>query len=82
MDFVEGFPRVGGKTVVLTMVDGFSKYAHFIAIRHPYTASSVTRAFFDDIVRLHGLPAQSSATTTQSLPVFSGLNRSSWSVSN
>lgn len=56
MDFVEGFPRAGGKTVVLTMVDRFSKYAHFIAIRHPYTASSVTRAFFDDIVRLHGLP--------------------------
>lgn len=56
MDFVEGFPRAGGKTVVLTMVDRFSKYAHFIAIRHPYTASSVARAFFDDIVRLHGLP--------------------------
>ena len=38
------------------MVDRFSKYAHFIALSHPYTASSVARAFFDGIVRLHGFP--------------------------
>jgi len=36
MDFVEGFPKVGGKSVILTIVDRFSKYAHFIALSHPY----------------------------------------------
>jgi len=56
LDFVEGFPRVGGKSVVLTVVDRFSKYAHFIALGHPYSATSVARAFFDQIVRLHGIP--------------------------
>jgi len=56
MDFVEGLPKVGGKSVILTVVDRFSKYAHFIALSHPYTASSVARAFFDGIVRLHGFP--------------------------
>jgi len=56
MDFVEGFPRVGGKSVVLTVVDRLSKYAHFIALGHPYSATSVARAFFDQIVRLHGIP--------------------------
>ncbi|WVZ58542.1 LOW QUALITY PROTEIN: hypothetical protein U9M48_008808 [Paspalum notatum var. saurae] len=56
MDFVEGFPKVGGKSVILTVVDRFSKYGHFIALGHPYSASSVARAFFDIIVRLHGLP--------------------------
>jgi hypothetical protein len=56
MDFIEGFPKVGGKSVILTVVDRFSKFAHFIALGHPYTAASVAKAFFDNIVRLHGLP--------------------------
>jgi hypothetical protein len=56
IDFVEGFPRVGGKSVVMTVVDRFSKYAHFIPLGHPYTAVSVAQAFFDNIVKLHGLP--------------------------
>jgi hypothetical protein len=37
MDFIEGFPKVGRKSVVLTMVDRFSKYAHFIPLGHPYS---------------------------------------------
>ncbi|WVZ49241.1 hypothetical protein U9M48_000615 [Paspalum notatum var. saurae] len=57
MDFVEGLPRVNGKTVILTVVDRFSKFAHFIALVHPYTATTVARAFFSEIVRLHGIPA-------------------------
>jgi hypothetical protein len=56
MDFIEGLPKVGGKSVILTVVDRFSKYAHFIVLGHPYTAASVARAFFDDVVRLHGFP--------------------------
>jgi transposase InsO family protein len=56
MDFVEALPKVHGKSVVLTVVDRFSKYAHFIPLGHPYTAHSVARAFFHDIVRLHGIP--------------------------
>jgi hypothetical protein len=56
MDFVEGFPKVGGKSVVLTVVDSFSKMAHFIPLSHPSTAMTVAQAFFDNIVKLHGLP--------------------------
>jgi hypothetical protein len=37
MDFVEGFPCVNGKTVVLMVVDWFFKYAHFLPLGHPYT---------------------------------------------
>lgn len=56
MDFIEGLPKVHGKSVILTVVDRFSKYAHFIALSHPYSAASVARAFFEGIVRLHGFP--------------------------
>lgn len=41
MDFIEGLPKVGDKSVILTVVDCFSKYAHFIALSHPYMATSV-----------------------------------------
>jgi hypothetical protein len=55
IDFVEGFPHVGGggKSVVMAAVDRFSKYTHFISLGHPYTAVSVAQAFFDNIVKLH-----------------------------
>ena len=56
LDFVEALPRVQGKSVILTVVDRFSKYCHFIALAHPYTAETVAQAFFTDIVRLHGVP--------------------------
>jgi hypothetical protein len=55
MDFVEGFPRINGKSVIITVVDRFCKYAHFILIRHPYAATTVAQTFFDMIVHLHGV---------------------------
>lgn len=56
MDFIEGLPRVQGKSVILSVIERFSKFAHFIPLSHPYTASSVACAFFADIVHLHGFP--------------------------
>jgi hypothetical protein len=56
LDFVEALPRVNGKTVILSVVDRFSKYCHFIPLAHPYTVGSVVQAFFADIVHLHGVP--------------------------
>lgn len=54
---MEGLPKVGGRIVILSVVDRFSKYTHFIALGHPCTASTVARVFFDEIVRLHGIPS-------------------------
>ncbi|WMV15043.1 hypothetical protein MTR67_008428 [Solanum verrucosum] len=56
MDFIDGLPKSGGKTMLFVVVDRFSKYAHFIPLAHPYNASSVARIFFENIVRLHGIP--------------------------
>jgi hypothetical protein len=77
MDFVKGFPRVGGKSVILTIVDRFSKMAHFIALSHPYSAQSVPRAFFDDIVRFHGFPYSIVSDRGWSSPPSFGRNSSS-----
>jgi hypothetical protein len=67
MDFVEGFLCVHIKSVILMVVDRFLKYAHFIVLGHPYTTTSVARAFFNDIVRLHGIP---SSIVSDRDPVF------------
>jgi hypothetical protein len=55
MDFIEGFPRINGKSIILTVVDRFSKYAHLVHIGHPNTATSVAKVFFDSVVWLHGI---------------------------
>jgi hypothetical protein len=57
MDFIEGFPHINDKFIILTVVDHFSKYGHFIALGHPYTTTSVTRTFFDNIICLHRIPS-------------------------
>jgi hypothetical protein len=56
IDFIEALPKVGGKSIILTVVDRFSKMVHFIPLSHPYSASSVVKAFFDNIIHLHGIP--------------------------
>jgi hypothetical protein len=49
LDFIEGLPHVHVKSVILTVVDRFSKHANFIALSHPYTAAAVAKAFFEVI---------------------------------
>jgi len=56
MNFIEGLPKSEGYNVILVMVDRFTKCAHFIPIKHPYTANTIARAVFDNVVKLHGLP--------------------------
>jgi hypothetical protein len=42
--------------VNLVVVDRLTKYAHFIAMAHPYIANTVAQLFIDNIFRLHGQP--------------------------
>lgn len=41
---------------MLVVVDKFSKFSHFIPLRHPFTAASLARLFMDNIYKLHNMP--------------------------
>ena len=55
MDFIQGLPKYGGKTVILVLVDQVSKYHHFCALIPPYTTSSIAQIFMHKIFLLHGI---------------------------
>lgn len=42
--------------MILVVVDRFTKYAHFIPIKHPYTAKAIATLVFDNVVKLHRVP--------------------------
>jgi hypothetical protein len=56
MDFIDGLPPSRQYNCILVVVDKLSKYAHFIPLRHPYTAAKVAEVFVDNIYKLHGMP--------------------------
>jgi hypothetical protein len=41
LDFVEGLPKSCSTDTILVVVDKFSRYSHFIALAHPFTAASL-----------------------------------------
>lgn len=56
MDFISGLPKSQGKDVIMVVVDRLSKYAHFAAFSHPYTAMDVAQLYLDQVFKLHGWP--------------------------
>jgi len=54
--FVEGLPLSHTFNAILVVVDRFTKYAHFVPLKHPFTAPQIAQLVFDNIVKLHGLP--------------------------
>lgn len=57
IDFIEQLPSSNGKDAIGVVVDRFRKFAHFTALKHPFTASQLANIFLDTIYKLHGLPS-------------------------
>lgn len=56
VDFVTGLPNSHGNTCILTVVDRFSKAAHFIPLPKLPTAKETAELLILHVFRLHGLP--------------------------
>lgn len=56
LDFVTGLPPSDGNTVILTVVDRFSKAAHFIPLPKLPSAKETAQLMIQHVFRIHGLP--------------------------
>ncbi|CAH9148831.1 unnamed protein product [Cuscuta epithymum] len=56
MDFISGFPKVGGMSTILVIVDRFSKYGVFVAAPDSCPAEVTAELFFKNVVKHFGLP--------------------------
>lgn len=56
LDFMVGLPPFQGKTVLLVIVDRFSKGIHLGILPQAHTAHMVAQLFIDIVVKLHGIP--------------------------
>jgi hypothetical protein len=56
IDFIEGLPMSEGVNTIMVVVDRFTKYSHFLPLRHPFTAPQFALLFVDSVVKLHGMP--------------------------
>ena len=56
MDFITSLPKSEGRNVTMVVVDRLTKYAHFCALSHPFSASTVVAAFINTVQKLHGIP--------------------------
>jgi hypothetical protein len=56
MDFVEGLPKSDGFEVIMVVVDRLTKFAHFVPLKHPFSAAQVATALWDNVIKLHSVP--------------------------
>lgn len=56
MDFIKSLPNSYKYSIILVVVDGLTKYAHFIPVIHHYIMSKIAQVFANNVMKFHGLP--------------------------
>jgi hypothetical protein len=54
LDFIEGLPKSNKFNSILVVIDKFTKFGHFIPVKHAFNASSIAQVF------IHGQCVQES----------------------
>lgn len=72
LDFVTGLPTSNGYTAIMSVVDRFSKMAHFIPLAKLPSAKETAMLMLQNVFRLHGLPTD--VVSDRGPPPFSGGN--------
>ena len=67
---VEGLPKSHLNSVVFVVVDRLTKYTHFMALFHPYTAAKDANLYLRYVFKLHRMP---STIVSDRDPVFTSL---------
>ncbi|KAA3466693.1 polyprotein [Gossypium australe] len=56
MDFIKRIPKSMKYDYIRVVDDKFTKYAHFVALSHPYTTPEIAKIYLHHIYKLHGHP--------------------------
>jgi len=56
MDFITALPPSQGYSVIMVIIDKFSKFGHFIPLKADFTSKIVAEVFLQQIIKLHGFP--------------------------
>ncbi|GMJ00625.1 hypothetical protein HRI_003731700 [Hibiscus trionum] len=54
MDFIEDILMSKKFNSILVIIDKYTKYEHFLALSHPFTATDVASVYLDQVFKLHG----------------------------
>ncbi|GJW78910.1 putative mitochondrial protein [Tanacetum coccineum] len=56
MDFITGLSKSQGYSVIYVVVDKLSKFAHFMALKDPYTTTSIANSLMNNVTSIYGIP--------------------------